>query len=314
MSRARPRRRRGPAPTPVEQAGERVGQADRGERRGEEADEGEAELDDGEEPARVVEQAADAPGARGGPRRRAARRGSGGSTTSAISAATKNAVEQRQDDDDQDLEDRAVHGRSPVGLVRRAGGLAGSRAARGSGPGRRRPACPAGTSRVTTAPAPVLAPSPMSTRRDEHRVDADERALADRRAVLAAAVVVGGDRARRRCCAARRRRRRRGSSCGAASSPRPRRLFLSSAKLPISAPRPTTVPGRRWLNGPIGRVVLDLDDSTTLAQTRHRCPIVASTSWLPGADHAALPDRGRAAQDDVGLEGHVGAELDVASR
>ena len=58
---------------------------------------------------------------------------------------------------------------------------------------RRRRACRPGTSRVTTAPAPVRAPGADVARRDDHRVDADERAVADRRAVLARAVVVGGD-------------------------------------------------------------------------------------------------------------------------
>ena len=50
--------------------------------------------------------------------------------------------------------------------------------------------------------------------------------------------------------------------------PAPRRVFLSSAKLPTSAPRPTTLPGRRWLNGPIVASSSTVDDSMTLAQTR----------------------------------------------
>ena len=50
--------------------------------------------------------------------------------------------------------------------------------------------------------------------------------------------------------------------------PAPRRVFLSSAKLPTSAPRPTTLPGRRWLNGPIVASSSTVEDSMTLAQIR----------------------------------------------
>ena len=60
------------------------------------------------------------------------------------------------------------------------------RAARGSRAGTPTASLPAGTSRVTTAPAPVLRPLADLDRGDEHRVDADERAVADRRRVLAA--------------------------------------------------------------------------------------------------------------------------------
>ena len=56
-----------------------VDEADRGVGRGEEADDRQAELRDREEPARVLEQAADAAGAGRCPPRRAARRGCGGS-------------------------------------------------------------------------------------------------------------------------------------------------------------------------------------------------------------------------------------------
>ena len=58
------RPRRPPRPAPASSVGQVRRQADRGERRGEEADDGQPELGDGEEPARVVEQAADAAGAR----------------------------------------------------------------------------------------------------------------------------------------------------------------------------------------------------------------------------------------------------------
>ena len=53
----------------LEQAGQPVGQADRRVGRGEEADERQAELGDGQEPTRVVEQAADPARRRGCPRR-----------------------------------------------------------------------------------------------------------------------------------------------------------------------------------------------------------------------------------------------------
>ena len=100
------------------------------------------------------------------------------------------ALEERQDDDDQDLLDRDVHA-SGSGSRLRGGG----RAARGSGPGRRRPACRPARPCVTTAPAPVFAPVADLDRGDEHRVDAEEGPLADRRPVLRPAVPVGGDRA-----------------------------------------------------------------------------------------------------------------------
>ena len=63
--------------------------------------------------------------------------------------------------------------------------------------------------------------------------------------------------------------------------PAPSRVFLSSAKLPTCARRPTTVPGRRWLNGPIVASSSTVDDSMMLAQTRTPAPMVASMSWLP---------------------------------
>ena len=55
---------------------------------------------------------------------------------------------------------------------------------------------PGATSWVTTAPAPVSAPSPSSTGATRRRVDARVHAVADLGAVLVHAVVVRGDRAR----------------------------------------------------------------------------------------------------------------------
>ena len=85
-------------------------------------------------------------------------------------------------------------------------------------------------------------------------------------------------------------------------------VFLSSAKLPTSASGPTCEPGRRWLKGPIRRAVLDLgrlDDATP--RRRSRAPIVLSTICAAGADRGPLPDRRRAAEDDVRLEDDVRA-------
>ena len=194
---------------------ELVDEADRRVRRREEADDRQAELRDREEPARARRAGGGRGGRPAGPRRRAARSRLRRTETSAISAATKNPSSSVR---------RTMTRSSPIGtftpMARPLRVPAVSAAARGSGPARRRRACPAGTSFVTTAPAPVFAPSPISTRRDEHRVDAEERPVADRRPVLARAVVVGGDRAGADVRRRRRPRRRRGSSCGAASTPR----------------------------------------------------------------------------------------------
>ena len=65
-------------------------------------------------------------------------------------------VEQDEDDDDGELEDRR---RSSGGSSRAAGLRRGSRIRAGTPTA----SLPAGTSRVTTAPAPVRAPSPTST-------------------------------------------------------------------------------------------------------------------------------------------------------
>ena len=53
--------------------------------------------------------------------------------------------------------------------------------------------------------------------------------------------------------------------------------------MPISAPGPTWVPGRRWLNGPIVTPSSTVERSTTLAQTRQSWPIVESAIVEDGA-------------------------------
>ena len=102
-------------------------------------------------------------------------------------------VEQDQDDDDADLEDGSAHA---VGSSRSgSGGLArGSRIRAGTPTA----SLPAGTSRVTTDPAPVLAPSPDRDRARRASCRRRGSPVADGRLVLARPVVVGGDRARRR--------------------------------------------------------------------------------------------------------------------
>ena len=142
--------------------------------------------------------------------------------TRAISAADEDAVEEDEHDDDAELDGR----RALIPAARRlAAGLGrGSRIRAGTPTA----SLPGGTSLVTTAPAPVLAPSPTVDRRDEHRVDAEERAVADRRVLLAGPVVVRGDRAGADV--------RPVADLGVAEvahvvllEPAPRRVFLSSA-------------------------------------------------------------------------------------
>ena len=70
-------------------------------------------------------------------------------------------LEQGQEDDDEELGRRLSIAGGRPGVRAASGGF--GLAARGSAPERRPRACPAGTSRVTTAPAPVFAPSPIST-------------------------------------------------------------------------------------------------------------------------------------------------------
>ena len=128
------------------------------------------------------------------------------SETSAISAATKTALSSDEQDDDPDLEERVAHqagGSSRDGAGRRAPGPAAAAAGRArSGrisrirAGTPTASFPAGTSFVTTAPAPVFDVVAQGDGRPQHRVHAQEDALPDRRPVLAHAVVVGGDRAR----------------------------------------------------------------------------------------------------------------------
>ena len=169
-------------------------------------------------------------------------------------------------------------------------------------PERRRPAPPGGTSCVTTAPAPVFAPVAHRHRRDEHRVDAEERALADRRGELARAVVVRGDRAGTDVRVAARRARRRdtrsdagGRRARAGSSSPPR-----SCRAPRRARSTSPAAGARTArSGPRPR---PRSPSRTLAQTTQSRPIVGVHDLRPGADAGPLPDRRPAAQDHVRLQ------------
>ena len=190
-----------------------------------------AELDDGEEPARVVDQPSDAP-APGRPSSTSCSTRLRRTETSAISAATKKPSRSvRTTRNRISPSDRAGSPRPAL----RPGGRGGCGLA---DPGRDadRELARRDVLRDHGAGA---GPRAVAERdgRAEHRVDAQEHALADRRAVLGDAVVVGGDRARRRRSCRRRRPRRRGSSCGAGARARRGGVFLSSAKLPISAPR-----------------------------------------------------------------------------
>ena len=85
---------------------------------------------------------------------------------------------------------------------------------------------PGGTSRRTTVPAPVAAPSPISTGATNVLLDAGPGVPADGGAVLGDAVVVGEDRARPRCwCPRRSRRRRRRTGAGPSRRRRSRRSW-----------------------------------------------------------------------------------------
>ena len=147
------RRARVHARRPTSSAREAVCEADGREGRGEEADEREAELDDGEEPARVAR-------AGGG---RAGRPGCPSSTscstrlrrieTSAISAATKNASRSvRTIRNRISTRSREVLDRGSIVLGRAVASGAARRGSRGCAPGRRPRACPAARPWVTTAP------------------------------------------------------------------------------------------------------------------------------------------------------------------
>ena len=142
-----------------EQRRQAVREAHGRERRGEEADEREAELRDGEEPARVVEQAPHPAGARL-PLLDQLLDAAAADRDERDLGGDEEALEDREDDQEQDRGDRVVHVAPPsaagawVGasavpgfaVARVAGGRRISRrdAARGSAPGRPPRACPAG--------------------------------------------------------------------------------------------------------------------------------------------------------------------------
>ena len=138
---------------------EPVDEADRGERRGEEAEEVDPDLDDREEAARLLLEALDAAAllvalvdelleaaAADRDERDLGRR--------------EDAVEQDQDDDDPELDEGAAQAGPPSRRLSAPDrlGARGSRMRAGTPTA----SLPGGTSRVTTAPAPVRAPSPIS--------------------------------------------------------------------------------------------------------------------------------------------------------
>ena len=166
----------------LEQAGQPVGQADRGVGRGEEAEEGQADLGDGQEAAGVVEQLADPAGAAvalldelldPAPADRHERDLGG----------DEEPLEDRQDDDEQELRyGRFIARWLAVPPAAAASGGRGSRMRAGTPTA----SLPAGTSRVTTAPAPVFAPSPTSTGATSIVSTPMKAAVADRRPVSCA--------------------------------------------------------------------------------------------------------------------------------
>ena len=280
---------------------------------------------DREEAAGVVEQALDATGARAVPSSTSCSRRLRRIEHQRDLGRDEDALEERQDDEQQDLagaQRRDPRPASPAArrLRRRGVGRRARRASRRSpdlaDPGRdadgelaRRHVW------VTTAPAPVSAPSPERDGRAQHRVHAQEHALADRRAVLAHAVVVGGDRARADVGVPRRPPRRRGSSCGAGWTCSPRRLFLISAKLPTSERRPDE--GARAQV----RERADRGPRPRPWTTRHARPHDAALadrssrrSGCPAPIRGPAPDARPAAQDHVGLEHHVLGQLDAVRR
>ena len=174
-------------PEALQERRDRVAHADAGERRGEEADERDPELDDREEPAGSLT------------RRRtrlAPRRPSSTSCstrlrridTSAISAATKTPLmaTSRMMKRSSTTGDRHPVPSSGGGFGRGSRMRAGTPTA----------SLPAGTSLVTTAPAPVFGVVAERDRRPQHRVDAEEDAARRPSSGASRPVEVRGDRAR----------------------------------------------------------------------------------------------------------------------
>src|SRR4029078_11426175 len=147
-------------------------------------------------------------------------------------------------------------------------------------------------------------------RRDDHRIDADERAIADRRPMLLGAVEVRGDRA--------------GTDVGVLADLGIAEVAhvvllragaqVAGLELGIVADLGATTDDAARAQVAVrtdGRLVLDdgrLDDrppDTRAAADRR----IDDMGTRP--DHAPLTDRGRAAQDHVRLEGDVGLEGDI---
>ncbi len=168
---------------------------------------------------------------------------------------------------------------------------------------------PGGTSRVTTAPGTGAGPGPDGDRRHEHRVDAQEGAVADRGAVLAPPVVVGGDGARAHVDALAGGRVAEVAHV-VLLGVRPQAGLLELGEvahlraLPHRGARPQV--GERA----DGRAVLHL------RRLQHAGPDAAAGAdaaveqLAAGPDDAPLPDGRGAAQDDVGLQDDVARQLD----
>ena len=177
-----------------------------------------AELDDGEEAAGVADEAPDAPGAAAALLDELLH-AAGAERHEGDLGGHEHAVEEDQEDDDHELDEGVAHQAPALGCGFGRGGRAVASGAvpRRGGAGladagrhadrelARRHVL--GDDRAGAGPRAVA----ERDRRAEHRVDAEEDALADRRPVLGDAVVVGGDGARADVRARRRRRRRPGS-------------------------------------------------------------------------------------------------------
>ena len=195
-------------PRGFEQPGNAVAEAHGGECGREEPDQGQAQLAHGEEAARVVEQAADAPGTRV-PLFDQLLHAAVADRHQGDLGRDEERLERGEEDEEQDLADGQGHEASPPagGAAGGAGGRLGGRLG-GLLPVHRRERAGLADARRDAdrqhagrhvprddGAGARLRPVAQRHRRPEHRVHAQEHALSDRGAVLADAVVVRGDRA-----------------------------------------------------------------------------------------------------------------------